>query len=252
MGSKEVRGRRPSPMSHMPTAVVSATSSYCDVNETLPLDEGIQILFPNAPMLSSPSNIGYGVLVFMPLIIVTSVGIVHMVVSPLPIHWLRPNAVRTRRVGILVVSACIIPLSATAYRTADALVRCDIVTNSLLQGVVRYTTIALLGLLYGVYAILVCRPMLWLNIIMSLFMLGVVATAGALDIVLRSGDCVGCASTLPAAQYFAAALAMWSIATLPVGITATIGSTGGRLVGTLTPKNMVRNIAVPPFLAGEL
>jgi hypothetical protein len=232
--------------------VVSSTSSYCDINQTKPLDEGIHILFPNAPMLTSPPTVGHAILLFMPLIIVASVGVVHIVVSPGPIRWLRPNAPRTRRIGILVVSACILPLSATAYRTADALVRCEIVTDLRLQALSRYMTIALFGVSFGVYGIIVCRPMLWLNMIMTLVMLGVVATAGALDVVLRSTECVGCASTLPAAQYLAAALTMWSVATLPAGITATIGSAGGRLVGNLQPRNMVRRIPLPPYLVGEL
>lgn len=209
-------------------------------------------------VLDPPTSVGAGALLFVPLYALLGVGIVHLLVQPTAIPWLRPRATHTRQLGVLVALGGGAPLGMLVYRATDATTRCALTSVGAAHIAVRYGAPAGAGLVVLLHAFVALHPTVARAALLALVDMGATAALGAADVVLRGADgCATCASTLPAAQWFAAALGMWTLVVFP---RAAYGGGGGTMGGALRnwlsrhgqPVLQTRPVRRPGYLQGEI
>lgn len=223
------------------------------------VDDVFQSLF-DPPTRAYPSDFTEGTLVFLPLIALVATGTLHLFVQPTEIPWLRAVAPHTRRAGVLVSAAAGIPLCMLVYRTTDIVRRCGPYESIVWVHIpLTYIVPSLAVILVVLHLFVAWRPAVGRAALLFLANVCATASIGAFDTILRRADaCTECASSLPAAQIYAAALGAWVLAAFPryrTGIGAVARGTAP--LSNWLGRNGVsvlqtRAITAPAHLQGEL
>lgn len=206
------------------------------------LDDGIHSLFPDARSLDVPSGVGEWIVASIPTAAAALLCVVHALVQPPVIDWLRPHAMRTKRLGTSVVVVSTAALGALTYRAVDSTIVCGELEGGALQEAARYIVVAAVAL-YGVmHGVAVCCPRRALHLGILLADVGFAGGLLAGDALIRAGNCPACAYTLQHAQYVVAGLAVWMLTTLP-----TSAKTSSARAAKTTSS-----VRFPSYLEGQL